>query len=285
MLEEQKHSVKLDSVSGMIARAYKIFTWLSLDVTAGAIVFMCFLAQEFDITVRWSESAALGLAVWIIYSIDHLLDVRKAVDPITSRRTFHRQHSKFLLLGTAVALCIGFWITSLLSSGIIITGGILAVVAVCYLIVVQVNHLSRFKEVQIGIGYAVGVSLVPMVGLDEILVWHWLSLVLLFLIALINLILFSWYERVQDRQEGFSSIVLSIGEKKTSLILFVLLVLLIFGGISIGQVGGSIRLVTFFLFAAGVDFCLWRFSTFFQTNDRYRAVGDAVFFLPLIWLL
>ena len=275
----------LDKPSGMIARTYKIFTWLSLDVTAGAIVFMYFLAQEFGVPVRWSEAAALGLAVWVIYSIDHLLDARVAIEPISERREFHREHSKVLLLLTLLAVVSGTWIVTLLSTEVIISGGILAMVAIGYLAVAQIKKWSGFKEVQIAFGYVAGVSLVPLVNLEIVEPWYWLTTGLLFLTALTNLILFSWYERKQDQSEGFTSLVLALGEKKISSILTLMFVLTLLGAIVLSQNVDSWRSVIFFLTAGVINFGLWKYSNFFSQNNRYRSVGDAVFLLPIIWLI
>ncbi|MCP4460050.1 MAG: hypothetical protein GY816_18805 [Cytophagales bacterium] len=272
-------------MSGMIARAYKIFTWLSLDVTVGAIVFMHFLSQELGTPVLWIEAAALGLAVWVIYSVDHLLDSSAAVEPISPRRLFHQQHTKVLLLLTALALTAGIWMASLLSRNVIISGGILAIIAVGYLVAARYRRWSDFKEIQIALGYAIGVSLVPVTKLEAIESWHWLSIILLLLTAFINLILFSWFERKQDQDEGFTSMVLTLGEKKISVILILAFVMILLGAITLFQIGGSLNLAIFLLLTGGINSCLWKFTYYFGKNSRYRAVGDAVFLLPLFWLL
>jgi len=268
----------------MIARTYKIFTWLSLDVTAGTIVVMYFLSHEFGTPVQWSEVVALGLAVWVIYSIDHLLDARVASEPVSERRKFHREHFKTLFFLTILAVSLGIWVATFLSKEVIVFGGILAIVAIGYLALAQIRRWAGFKEVQIAIGYAGGVSLVPLVNLEVVEPWHWLAISLLFLSALVNLILFSWFERKQDQQEGFTSLVLFLGEKKISSILTFIFVLTLLGAILLFQLRDSWRLAVFFLAAGAMNFGIWKYSDFFSKNNRYRAVGDAVFLLPLIWL-
>lgn len=272
-------------LSRSIAQIYKLFTWLSLDVAAGAIVFMYFLSQEFETPVHWREAIALGLAVWLIYSIDHLLDARGEIEPVSKRRKLHHRHAKVLVFLTILALFFEIWIVTFLSREIIIGGGILVIIATAYLVIVQIKKWARFKEVQIAIGYAGGVSLVPLVNVLEIAPWHWLTSGLLFLTALTNLILFSWYDQEQDRQEGFTSLVLGLGEKKMSFILIVVFILTVFGALALFQIGDSWRLALFFLVAGAVNFCLWKYPNFFNQNNYYRTVGDAVFLLPLIWLL
>lgn len=269
----------------MLIRCYKTFTWLSLDITAGAIIFMYFLSMEFGTPVHWSEAVALGLAVWIIYTVDHLLDARIANKPISPRRKFHRQYFKVLFFFTASAFCFGLWVMTLLSREIMITGGVLATLTVSYLTFIQIYERFAFKEILVAIGYAGGVSLIPFSYLELVVAWHWGSIVLLFLTALINLILFSWFERKQDQEEGFTSLVLVVGEEKVSMILGVIFVLVMIGTGVIMQVGLSLTLAIFFLLAVAINFCLSRYSFFFSQNNRYRGAIDAVFLLPLVWLL
>jgi len=64
-----------------------------------------------------------------------------------------------------------------------------------------------------------------------------------------------------------------------------LFVLTFLGALALSQIGGSFNLIIFFLAAGVINFCLWKYPIFFSQNNRYRDVGDAVFLLPLIWLL
>ncbi len=269
----------------MIARVYRYLAWLSLDVTAGAVVFMHFLSREFEILVHWSEMTALGISVWLIYSIDHILDARAAKEPISPRREFHKQRIHFLLFLNVFVLCIGFWVLAQLTTDVLIAGGIIAFVALGYLVFVRIERLSGIKEVQIAIGYTGGVSLVPLLYLEKILVWHWMSIVLLFLIALGNLILFSWFELNQDQKEGFTSLVQTLGTKRTKTILEVVFIANILGALIMYQFGGTLTLAIFFLLAGAINFCISKYKNFFEQHDRYRIIGDAVFLLPILWLL
>ena len=69
----------------MIARAYTYIRWLSLDIVAGAIFVSLFLSSELGVVLSAIEIALLGLSVWLIYTTDHLLDVRKRT-VVTARR-------------------------------------------------------------------------------------------------------------------------------------------------------------------------------------------------------
>lgn len=268
-----------------MARLYKIFTWLSLDITAGAIVFMTFLSREFGTPIQWSESAALGISVWLIYTIDHLLDVRAASSLVSERRKFHKRYFNTLVMVCGLLVCIGIWIISLLQREMVIYGAVIALIAGGYLVLARFRRWTSFKEVQIAIGYAIGVSLIPFLHIEVLEASYWLVVALLFLTALTNLILFSWYEVEEDRKEGFGSIVFFLGDKGVTIFLWLLFGLCTGGVLGIVILGASNALAIFFLLSTSINLLIWRLPKIFKQKNSYRAIGDGVFLLPLIWLI
>ena len=269
----------------MLTRIYKIFAWLSLDVTTGAIVFMYFLSKEFGTPVDWTEASALGLAVWVIYQVDHLLDSKVAKNPISPRREFHRRHFNSLVILSFGTVGAGIWMANLLPDNLFFYGIIMTMISGGYLMIAQLKRWSSFKELQISLGYAIGISLIPLANLEVIMIWHWLVVILLFLLALFNLILFSWFEQDLDKKEGFKSLALYFSGKNLSRILWVVVVLSITGAIGLAIIDGSKVLSIFFLLGTGINITIWKFPNFFYKSELYRIVGDAVFLSPLIWLL
>ncbi|WP_339608375.1 hypothetical protein [uncultured Roseivirga sp.] len=47
---------------------------LSLDVTAGAVICSLYVAKLFEVRLESSMLVGLGVAIWLIYTIDHLFD-------------------------------------------------------------------------------------------------------------------------------------------------------------------------------------------------------------------
>ena len=268
-----------------MTRLYKIFTWLSLDITVGAIVFMNFLSQEFETLAHWSESAALGISVWLIYTIDHLLDVRAASSLVSDRRKFHQRYFNTLVIVCGVLVCLGIWVISFLQREIVIYGAIIALIAAGYLVLAHFQRGPLFKEVQIAIGYAIGVSLIPFVRIEILEAWKWLVLALLFLTALTNIVLFSWYEIEEDRKEGFKSIVLYLGGGRVTIFLWLLFGLCSGGVFGLVVLEASNWLVIFFLLSTLINLLIWRLPKIFGLNNSYRVIGDGVFLLPLIWMV
>ena len=58
-------------------RFYQYINILSLDIAAGAVISAVFFAQIFNVQIKPYGLLALGLTVWIIYTVDHLRDAKK----------------------------------------------------------------------------------------------------------------------------------------------------------------------------------------------------------------
>ena len=98
----------------------------------------------------------------------------------------------------------------------------------------------------------------------------------------VSLLLFALYDEAIDKQDGHNSIVVVMGNKLVMLLSIILwfigvLVLLFFAtDLSMHY----IFIVMFLLLGS-----LFVFPGVFNSNDRYRIIGDGIFMLPLIPLL
>ena len=106
------------------------------------------------------------------------------------------------------------------------------------------------------------------------------------LTALLNLLLFSWFDRDNDREDKRESFVTLAGERGSKgfvVALFLLnSVLMISTAFYIPTMTGNIAILM--LMNGILAFMLIR-PNYFQPNDRFRILGDAVFLLPIIYLL
>ncbi len=84
---------------------------LSLDAPLIAVLWQWLLARSMAVTLNPFEPLALGLAVWLIYIADHLLDTAKppngAWEP--PRKLFYRRHWH---LGLVLAIAVGLALTA-----------------------------------------------------------------------------------------------------------------------------------------------------------------------------
>ena len=147
-----------------------------------------------------------------------------------------------------------------------------------------------FKELFVAVVYALGVFVGP-VSLNNGQIAPIIAMLFLqtFLLALINLILFSSFEYDQDKKDKNSSIVLKLGQERISQLLKILFsVLLIIQLYSIVDFGLDFKMIAFNLLFISMTLVLWSLQTwpaFFSINERYRTIGDGIFFIPALWML
>ena len=85
---------------------------LSLDAPTVAVVWTWFVARADHVRLPWATPAAMGIAVWMLYVGDRLLDARLLDAPVRSggqglavleaRHLFHYRHRRGFLLGIGV---------------------------------------------------------------------------------------------------------------------------------------------------------------------------------------
>ncbi len=264
---------------------YRYLNLLSLDVALGASISALFLTKIFNVEIRLHGLLCLGLTVWLIYTMDHLVDAKVIKSPAsTERHRFHQRYFKIILVIAILILLnilplLFFIYKPVLSMGI----GLGAIVIVYF--IVQ-RKLGFLKEILGALLYCVGVML-PIIALSKMSFNNLMSVpaILFFNTALINLILFSWFDREKDLQDNHTSLVTRVGNTASRGILYFLFIthlgLIIYAfdsgfEISILLVFVSMYLVLLFIFLK---------AEWFSFNDRYRLAGDAIFLIPLIYLI
>jgi hypothetical protein len=86
---------------------------LSVDAPLVAVAWLHAFAGAWRLYLPWPAYACLGLAVWVIYVSDRLLDVSMAAGspmPLEARHDFHRRHQRFFRIGAAAAFATGVFI-------------------------------------------------------------------------------------------------------------------------------------------------------------------------------
>ncbi|WP_370088899.1 hypothetical protein [Ekhidna sp.] len=262
----------------MIGRAYRIAQILSIDIVIGAVILLRFFCVQFGVKPGWEVYALLGGTVWLIYTADHLRDATSQIESNRERYLFHKKHRKLLIVLASVMLCL-MTVLLFFIPVVILKGGVaLASLSFIYLLVQY--RLSRYlsKEFYVALIYSLGILMVPMV-LSEM--YDWSVFLLLFLLTFINLILFSWFEKNEDSVDGFLSIATELSEKKLEKLILILLSI----GIAISLL--LLNLMAFYFFLGFFTYGLMAiYPTWFNTNQRYRSIGDGVFLVPILfeWL-
>jgi len=274
----------------MIKVLSSYFRLLSLDVVLGACVSTLFIAKCSDVTLPNIVVASLGVAVWIIYTIDHLLDGSKSnVVPLTLRHQFHQEHRKPIFIVLILMMVLGLVLVYQLPIQIIVNGMILVGGVVLYFVGLKLigARPSLYKEPLVALAYAIGVFLGPVSLMQTI---EYDSLIILFaiyaLMAFVNLLMFSVYELEIDEVDKHTSLARYTGKKKATYLInasFVLLLILFGYQLIRAQTldMAVVSILTMITVLAIVNY--WK--KVFRGKERYRILGDAVFYFPFIALI
>ncbi len=258
--------------------AYRFINLLSLDVVLGSVCSAYFFSRLFQTKISSVSLIVLGTTVWVIYTADHLRDAyRLSAEASTHRHRFHYYHFKKLLVCLLVASVINAILILFIDRSILKAGIVLSVAVVAYSVLV--NYVPVLKEILIALLYSVGVMLPALVTTSTpVSQWPWLSMIVFFTLALINLLMFSWFDRHSDRQDDNFSLVTICGDNISQSIIWVLIILVFVLSVVAFSIGEGVVI----LVVMNVIFLIiFSFNTFFQKSDRYRLVGDAVFLLPI----
>lgn len=268
-----------------LVRTYRIINILSLDVVCGALISALFFARIFGVTIRPYGLAALGLSVWIIYTADHLWDARAIADQAISRRhAFHQKHRSALMLFLLFAAIANGVVIFYVRPQVLIGGAILLLLIALYLMLQRKFHF--LKEVLVAILYLSGVMLPSFLVTPVRLTWSDHAIILVFfLIALLNLFIFSWFDAEHDHRNKLGSFATRFGKQVTSFVIIFLFVLA-FGAAFIQLIRYGMRPEWFVLWLMLITLLIIFLShDFFSKKEYYRLLGDAVFSFPAICIV
>lgn len=264
----------------ILLRLYRTFNLLSFDVAIGSMISAIYFSKLLIIEPNTYSIITLGLTVWIIYTADRLLDIRNLRIPAsTDRHKFHQRYQNQLWISIVLVALIIAVLLFKLPQAVFMGGILLAVMTGLYLLLQKKFHA---KEFVIAILYTMGI-LLPSWELHSSFLssGNYLLIAQFFIVALVNLLLFSWFDYESDKNRGSSSFVTTYGKKLTSRVIWVLNIC------SIGITGWMLfhfhtSSTLVFLLMTFVLVIISLFPTYFSVNSRYRFLGDAVFFLPAV---
>ena len=264
---------------------------LSLDVvlgTAGGGLLAC---KMLDVHPPLSWWIVLPATVWLIYTCDHLLDSIKVKENAqTNRHLFHYRYRKILIF-LLVIIGISVFVTSLLVfNRVTIYFGLITGIAVL-LYLVLISYLGRQiipKEMFVALVYTIGIWGVPVIMKDFLLnLSQWLSLGIFCGMAMLNLLVFSWYEMEIDIKSGFNSFATLSGKLKSKVIiryLFFFVFILIFLMILFSQNDISYIIGGLFLVMNSILWAVFAYPKIFGKYERYRKFGDGIFLIQFVLL-
>jgi hypothetical protein len=246
--------------------------------------------------IHWATPIVLALVVFIIYTVDRLLDVRKnelnpSRQPLTARHRFHRQHTGVLgwcVIGAAVvALILTFFLpNSVVKFGIVLGGICIAYVGAVFRL--PAHHPALLlKEPLVAALYAAGIwgsvwvqrPTISNVDITECLMFTG--------IAFQNLLLFAVMEQLESPDQPMFSLATEWGANRCDVILRWLTFVVIAAGLALCFLTSDRFAQRSALMLALMSLTLYgirRYPAYFIKNERYRWLGDGVFWMPALVL-
>jgi hypothetical protein len=266
-------------------RLYRLINTLSLDVVAGAIVNALFFAKIFDVYILPYGIAALALSVWIIYTADHLWDARKIATPASSvRHRFHQKYFRVLSMIVLLAVACNVVMILFIRPAVLLGGVILIAVIGIYLWIQR--HIHYVKEIFVACLYVMGVLLPSLaVTLIRIGGFHAALIAGFFLVCMLNLYIFSWFGADSDVRDRLGSFVSKYGKATTGHVIWGLFILAVAACITALLHEGKSDAAIYPLVMSMMLMAIFLFPRFFSRDENYRLFGDAIFLIPVMYLL
>ncbi len=283
----------------------------------GAVLSNRMAARLSDVEpVHWATPVALALVVFIIYTVDRLLDVRKSKaddsgQPLTDRHQFHRQYAQLLWRVVAVAAALALLLLFFLPGSVIKFGIVLGGLCAAYVGAVfrlPVRHPALLlKEPLVAMLYTAGIwgsvwvqrPTVSRVEVAECLMFA--------AIAFQNLLLFAVMEQYETRPPVMQSVrrgassrsdsdqtnqpVFSLasawGEERCTIIMRWLTVGVVIAGFALCFLTSDRFAQRSALILALMSLTLYgiqRYPAYFLKHERYRWLGDSVFWMSALVL-
>jgi hypothetical protein len=268
---------------------------VSLDVAAAALGGGVLAVRVIGSAPPRSFYWLLPSGVWVVYTIDHLLDARRmGPSARTPRHQFHFENHASMWAAVVIMslVCgIGGWIG--LSWFGLLYAGLMCGLVIAHEIIVHLagDRASPLlvKELGVALVFTAGVWGMPWLRhrLDSSRWSGWPVVLMLqyFLLAVVNLIEFSIYEWKIDTAHRQTSFVRGIGREHARRIVALLLVVQLPIGLAAAWCYPN-RLVwiveAVYLLMCGGLWLVLLMPQFAARQERYRMIGDGVFLLPLV---
>ena len=274
--------------------AFEFINSFSIWVILGAPLNFLFFSELFNSGFHVYTAIILTLGVWIIYTLDHIIDGYKRKEYSLSLRYYlHYRYHRLLLwlvaIASLIAAAMSFALLPLKTRNV---GFMLVAVLVVYFLLNRAYHYKKnrnlpFKEIGVAFVVTLCFAYIPWSYSNSA---H--STQLIYLVAgfgcinLANLLMFSHFDFELDNRNGLNSLGSFLSKKglRIGSILFALLAIGIYAYVFYIQL---IPIETWLILTAmGVQTLLISFFTsIFNKHERYRFFGDLIYIYPIIYFL
>lgn len=264
---------------------YRYVNILSIDIAVGAVGAAWFFSSILYVSVLPYGYISLGLSVWMIYTIDHLRDARSiSGEASTYRHRFHQKHYNSLVWACIIVGMVNAIVLVFARPRVVEAGVVLGVLVLVYLFIQR--YLKVLKEVFVAALYSAGVLLPSISVVEEKLsLWQLLVIAQFAIVVLMNLLIFSLYDLERDVKDGHTSFTRITGKHFTSGFIGGLMVLQILCFVPHLVFDYHLERASLVLLMSLLLLMVLFLKSRWNINDRFRLIGDAIFFLPFIYQL
>lgn len=263
----------------------------SILVALGSFSSYLFFSNLFNVKPNYVLALGLSIGLWIIYTLDHLLDGLSIGNKASSIR--HREHFLkhkliifWILFGLIILIGLSFWLAKIYYSYVLFLC-VLTLIHFCinYFLSLKYTVLRYLKEAFIALVVTIGFVVTPLIGNESTLVINQLiyAFIIFYFINLSNLLIFSSFDKDRDQKDNMITIAHLYSLSKLRRLIY-------FGigtSITVSIVSFSIGFITgvsFFVFMSmhltllGITI----YPSYFRTKDRYRFFGDLIYLYPFV---
>lgn len=267
-------------------RFWRYLNILSIDIALGAMAGCAFFASILHVTLRPQAYLSLGMVVWMIYTVDHLLDASRDIKSLsTERHRFHREHRRWLTyLVVAVALMVMVQ-TFLVRIPVLVSGLVVGGFVALYILLQR--FLGFLKEIAGALLYTAGIVIAPATLSEQPLtVTTWVLVIIFCLTAYVNLMICSRYDIAIDLADKHRSFTTQFGVPATNKVIAVSLgIILLLMIVSLFRTDANLGALTLLAFMNGLLVMVLTMRGYFGLADRHRLFADLAFILPLLYLI
>ncbi len=276
-------------MSELARKLFSHFSILSLDVVLGVVCVSIFAVDLMQSQPPLAWWFILPATAWVFYTTDHLLDAMKTRDNATNQRhLFHYQNRKILTPITATIAVFIVVINFLtIPFTLVLAGSVIGLFACIYFLLLFVlpSKQKKFipKELVIAIVYVLGIWFIPLAYGTAYTIESLYIMVIFILLVWIEGCIISWYEFKTDNADNQHSFTTQLGKKNAifflKIVLSAVLIMVVFVGIKTDNSLVYNGLIILSVIISGL-FALLIWPTFFMKKNRYRFVGESLFFIP-----
>lgn len=275
-------------------KIFNLINTLSLDVVAGAILSAAFASKIFSVSPGLAYWFILPIAVWVVYTADHLVDAYRLKEKAhTPRHLFHHQNFKLLALIVFILSLINLILAIFFLEHIIIVFGVI-VGGVTLMYLTAVHFIGKRKKVYlqkelfVAVIYVSGIWGGPWALSGFIISPEAVILFAVFMmLAIADVLTFTIFDHHTDRIDQHPTLFRNIGEKAIYTIFYLLIILssvvavylIIDSPVFLHRAAAKIYLMMGLLLLLLISL-----PDLFEKNDWYRTIGEMVFLLPGIIL-